>query len=207
MSATIRMAREADAAAIAAIYAPFVRDSAVSFEMEPPTSDEMAERVRKTLAIAPWLVHEDEGGIGGYAYAGQWRARAAYQWTSEVSVYVDGRAHGRGVGTALYRVLLDLVRAQGYRMALGGVTLPNAASVALHERLGFERVATYRAVGFKFGAWHDVGWWQLDLGDLGTNPPPPRTPAQMAEDPRWKAALAAQGSASVSSGRVRGSPA
>jgi phosphinothricin acetyltransferase len=192
MTPTIRMARDSDAAAIAAIYAPFVRDTAVSFELEPPSADEMAERMRKTLAIVPWLVNEEGDRVTGYAYAGQWRARAAYQWTSEVSVYVDGGAHGRGVGSALYRVLLDLLRVQGFRMALGGVTLPNAASVALHEKLGFDRVATYRAVGFKFGAWHDVGWWQLDLGDLGPNPPPPRTPAQAAADPRWDAAFGAR---------------
>jgi phosphinothricin acetyltransferase len=192
MACLIRMAREADAAAIAAIYAPFVRDTAVSFEMVPPTADEMVERMRKTLAIAPYLVSEDDRGITGYAYAGQWRPRAAYQWSTEVSVYLDPRAHGRGIGTRLYRVLLDLVRVQGYRMALGGVTLPNAASVALHEKFGFERVATYRSVGFKFGAWHDVGWWQLDLadrGDLGNEPKPPRTPAQAALDPRWSAIL------------------
>jgi phosphinothricin acetyltransferase len=158
--------------------------------MVPPSASEMAERITKTLAIAPYLVSEDDGRILGYAYAGQWRTRAAYQWSTEVSVYLDPSAHGRGIGSSLYRVLLDLVRVQGYRMALGGVTLPNPASVALHEKLGFTPVATYRAVGLKFGKWHDVGWWQLDLGDIGTNPPPPRTPAQATRDPRWKALLA-----------------
>jgi phosphinothricin acetyltransferase len=149
----------------------------------------MAERITKTLVIAPYLVSEENGRILGYAYAGQWRTRAAYQWATEVSVYLDPSAHGRGIGTSLYRVLLDLVRVQGYRMALGGVTLPNAASVALHEKFGFSPVATYRAVGFKFGAWHDVGWWQLDLGDIGDDPKPPRTPAEARSDPRWSAIL------------------
>jgi L-amino acid N-acyltransferase YncA len=189
MAYSIRMATVEDAAPIAAIYAPFVRDTSVSFEMVPPSASEMAERMTKTLAIAPYLVSETDDRIDGYAYAGQWRTRAAYQWTTEVSVYLDSRAHGRGIGTSLYRVLLDLLRVQGYRMALGGVTLPNAASVALHAKFGFQSVATYRAVGFKFGAWHDVGWWQLDLGDIGDDPKPPRTPAQAALDPRWNAIL------------------
>ena len=189
MAHSIRMAHVGDAASIAAIYAPFVRDTSVSFEMVPPSADEMADRMRKTFAIAPYLVSETDGRIDGYAYAGQWRTRAAYQWSTEVSVYLDPRAHGRGIGTQLYRVLLDLLRVQGYRMALGGVTLPNPASVALHERLGFAPVATYRAVGFKFGAWHDVGWWQIDLGDIGDDPNPPLTPAQAALDPRWNAIL------------------
>jgi L-amino acid N-acyltransferase YncA len=189
MTTSIRMAQIGDAAAIAAIYAPFVCNTSVSFEMTPPSSEEMAERMRKTLAIAPYLVSEDAAGITGYAYAGQWRTRAAYQWTTEVSVYLDPRAHGRGIGTKLYGVLLDLLRVQGYRMALGGVTLPNAASVALHEKLGFDRISTYRAVGHKFGAWHDVGWWQLDLGDIGNEPQPPRTPTRAALDPRWNEIL------------------
>jgi phosphinothricin acetyltransferase len=189
MTPSIRMASEMDAATIAAIYAPFVRDASVSFEMVPPSTSEVADRIAKTLAIAPYLVNETEGRIDGYAYAGLWRTRAAYQWTTEVSVYLDPRAHGRGLGTSLYRVLLELVRVQGYRMALGGVTLPNADSVALQEKLGFTAVAVYRAVGFKFGTWHDVGWWQLDLGDIGDDPKPPRTPAQAALDPRWNAVL------------------
>ena len=128
MAPHIRMASTDDAASVAAIYAPFVRDTAVSFEMVPPSANEMAERITKTLAIAPYLVSEDNGRILGYAYAGQWRTRAAYQWSTEVSVYLDPSAHGRGIGSSLYRVLLDLVRVQGYRMALGGVTLPNPAS-------------------------------------------------------------------------------
>jgi L-amino acid N-acyltransferase YncA len=189
MTHSIRMADLGDAASIAEIYAPFVRDTSVSFEMVPPSTSEMAERLTKTLAIAPYLVSEADGRIVGYAYAGPWRPRAAYQWSAEVSVYLDPRAHGRGIGSHLYRVLLDLLRVQGYRMALGGVTLPNAASVSLHEKFGFVPVATYRAVGFKFGAWHDVGWWQLDLGDIGDDPKPPLTPARVALDPRWKTIL------------------
>jgi phosphinothricin acetyltransferase len=135
-------------------------------------------------------VCEEEGEVVGYAYGGMWRTRAAYQWSVEVSVYVDGKHPGRGIGTRLYGVLLDLLRVQGFRMALGGITLPNAASVALHEKLGFERVATYRSVGWKFGAWHDVGWWQLDLGDVGVDPKPPRPPNVAMRDPRWEKALA-----------------
>lgn len=169
----IRVATPADAGAFLEIYAPVVRDTPISFEIEPPSASELAERVRATLVDRPWLVLEgEEGAVGGYAYATAFRSRPAYRWCAEVSVYVRESHRGRGVGEALYRALLDALGAQGFRSAVAAVTLPNPASVALHERLGFEAVGVFRRVGYKFGRWHDVGWWQRSLGH-GEEPPPP----------------------------------
>ena len=147
-----------DAATCAAIYAPHVSDGVASFELEPPSVEEMARRIE---AAHVWLVHE----AGGYAYATRHRERAAYRFTVETSVYVAEAAQGRGVGRALYDALLEEVARRGFRVALAGITLPNPASVALHESLGFEPVGVFREVGFKFGAWHDVGWWQRGLAE------------------------------------------
>lgn len=172
----IRSATPADAAAIRAIYAPHVTDSATSFETEVPSVDEIRRRIEAILPTHPWLVDDDPGkpeqaagGVTGYAYAGPHRARAAYQWAAEVSVYVDGRARRRGVARALYEALLERLRAQGVALALAGITLPNDASVGFHESLGFRPVGVFPALGFKHGAWHDVGWWTLRLRD--TSPP------------------------------------
>ena len=172
----IRPARAADSAGCAAIYAPFVTGTAVSFETEPPTAAQMAERIASCLRTHPWLVAEDRDGLLGYAYATAHRRRPAYRWAAEVSVYVRPQARRRGVGRALYgRLLNDLSRC-GYHLALAGVTLPNAASVALHEAMGFEPVGVYRGVGYKLGAWHDVGWWQRALGSVAAGDPAPPVP-------------------------------
>jgi L-amino acid N-acyltransferase YncA len=175
----IRPAWAQDSAGCAAIYAPFVTGTAVSFETEPPTAAQMAERIASCLRTHPWLIAEDGDEFLGYAYATAHRHRAAYRWAAEVSVYVGPQARGRGVGRALYgRLLADLSRC-GYRLALTGVTLPNPASVALHEAMGFEPVGVYRGVGYKLRAWHDVGWGQRAIG-AGTAdvpaPPAPHTP-------------------------------
>lgn len=160
----IRLARTEDAAAIRAIYAPYVTDTAISFEIEPPDTPQMAARIETTLTAWPWLVEEQDGAIIGYAYAGQHRTRAAYRWSVDVAVYVARGSHRRGLGRSLYRPLLDILKAQRFRAAFAGITLPNAASIGLHEALGFVPVGVYRNVGYKAGAWHDVGWWGLDLG-------------------------------------------
>jgi len=178
MAATVRLATEDDAAAIAAIYAPNVRNTAISFEIEPPSGGEMRRRMRETLARWPWLVCERDGEVLGYAYASQHRGRAAYQWSVDVSVYIHADARRRGVGSALYTPLLEIVRLQGFYNAYGGITLPNAGSVGLHEAFGFRSVGVYRAVGFKLGAWHDVGWWQLALQP---HEPPPAPPTPFPE--------------------------
>lgn len=178
MSYWIRVARPEDAAALIAIYGPVVRDTAISFEEEVPARSEMERRVRDTLPGLPWLVLSQDRPEGefvlGYACASPHRVRAAYRWSVEVGIYLGPEARNIGLGRALYRVLLEVLERQGYLNALGGVGLPNPASVRLHESLGFERIATYKEVGFKRGAWHDVGWWQLRLGSLPERPAEPR---------------------------------
>lgn len=185
------MAEPADAMAMLTIYAPFVRDTAVTFEYDVPSLEEFAERVRTVSERWPWLVIERGGAVAGYAYASSWRARAAYQWAVETTVYVHEGHRACGVGRAVYTALLACLRLQGHRMALGGITLPNAASVGLHERLGFRRTGLHRACGRKLGAWHDVGFWELELAPRdGAEPPAPLVPRALAQSPAWIAALA-----------------
>ena len=170
---------QSDAAACAAIYAPHVRDGVASFEEVPPSADAMADRMRRTMATHPWVVDEREGTVAGYAYASAHRSRAGYRWAVDVAVYVHPARHRGGVGRALYGELLARLRAQGFRTACAGITLPNDASVGLHEALGFTPVGLYRDIGFKHGSWHDVGWWQRDLAPAGAGPPAepgPRAP-------------------------------
>lgn len=170
----IRVARLDDAAQVLEIYAPNVTGTFISFEAEPPSADEMRARIAKILPTHPWLVHEANGRIAGYAYGSRFRDRAAYQWSTEVSCYVRPEARGRGIGKALYTELLRLLAAQGFRNAFAGIALPNAASVRLHESVGFAPVGLYRNAGFKLGAWHDVGWWGRELGPCTDEPQPPR---------------------------------
>lgn len=152
-----------DAAACAAIYAPYVRDTAISFEEVAPGTAEMAARIDRLTKTHAWLVAEEEDAILGYAYACPHRERAAYRWTTEVSVYVDARNQRRGAGRELYEALLGMLAQRDYRVALAVIGLPNDASVAFHEAFGFRPVGVYRGLGFKLGQWWDVGWWQLDL--------------------------------------------
>lgn len=162
----IRPARAADAAGIAAIYNEYVAATTVSFEEQAVSAAEMAGRIGDVGdAGLPWLVAIHEGALVGYAYATRWRARPAYRYSVESTVYLDGGASGRGWGADLYRRLLELLRAAGLRTVIAGITQPNARSVALHERLGFRKVAHFSDVGFKFGEWIDVGYWQLSLAE------------------------------------------
>lgn len=170
----VRAARAEDADAVAAIYAPVVRDTVISFESEPPSPDEMRARMLRHADRLPWLVGEREGEVVGYAYAAPYRERDAYRWSVEVSVYVDSRRHRSGVGRKLYEELFARLRELGYRNTYAGITLPNPASVGLHESLGFRPVGVYEKVGYKNGGWHDVGWWQRALAEHGENPSPPR---------------------------------
>ena len=160
-----------DAAACAAIYAPYVTDAVTSFEEHAPDAAAMAERIASTGATHPWLVAEDDGRVVGFAYGCPHRARAAYRWAAEVSVYLEPTQQRRGLGRALYEALLGLLRDQGFYTVCAGITLPNPASVALHEAMGFVPVGVYRNIGWKFGAWHDVGWWQRELRAPGDAPP------------------------------------
>jgi len=169
MRPNIRLAADSDAAEILEIYAPIVKDTATSFEVEPPSLDEMRARIRETLDHYPWLVCAHDH-VFGYAYAGKHRVRAAYQWSADVSVYVHRDARHKGIGQGLYRSLLGILVLQGYENAFAGITLPNAASVGLHESFGFSPVGIYKSVGYKLGSWHDVGWWQLRL-TLGSETP------------------------------------
>jgi phosphinothricin acetyltransferase len=166
-----------DAAACAAIYEPYVRDSVSSLEEEAPDTAEMTRRIEAVSASYPWLVAEDAGTIRGYAYAARHRTRAAYRWAVDAAVYVDD-AHRGGIGRSLYEPLLDLLARQGLRVVCAGITLPNDASVALHESFGFQPVGVYPRIGFKQNRWWDVGWWALELA--GTEGGPPREPGPPA---------------------------
>ncbi|TFV58580.1 N-acetyltransferase family protein [Geodermatophilus sp. DF01-2] len=168
----VRDATREDAARCQEIYAPYVRDTVVSFELEPPTVAEMAGRIGAALATHAWLVAEDAGRVAGYAYGATFNARAAYRWSTSVSVYTETGRRRTGAGRALYTALLDRLAARGYRTALAGIGLPNEASVGLHTAMGFEPVGTYRRVGWKLGRWHDVAWYQRPLGDDTDDGPP-----------------------------------
>jgi phosphinothricin acetyltransferase len=171
----IRLAAPSDAAQVQAIYEPIVRDTTISFEVVPPGVDEIRARIEKTLAVLPWLVEERGGRILGYAYASRHRERPAYQWSVDVSCYVHADARGQGIGAALYRTLLGVLRRQGFHAAFAGITMPNAASERLHESVGFRRIGIYPEVGNKFGAWRDTAWYHARLGDAPDDPPPPRS--------------------------------
>lgn len=161
----VRVVQPSDAAAIAAIYGPVVANTSISFELDPPSVDDMRARIVATLTVLPWLVCEDDAGVvAGYAYAGRHRERPAYQWSADVTAYVRADCHRQGVGRALYAQLLPTLAGLGYRQAFAGIALPNAASVGLHEAVCFVPIGVYREVGFKHGAWRDVGWWQRQLG-------------------------------------------
>jgi phosphinothricin acetyltransferase len=169
---------ETDAGACAAIYAPYVEGSIVSFEVTPPGAEEIAGRMRHYQEAYPWLVAERGGEVVGYAYACEFNPRPAYRWSAAVSVYIDGAARGGGLGRALYADLLERLRRQGLRMACAGITLPNPASVGLHEAMGFERIGLLREIGWKNGEWLDVGWWQLELAPAPeAGPQEPGAPA------------------------------
>lgn len=191
MAPMIRLATRDDAAAVREIYAPYCLETPISFEIEAPSIDEMERRLVTTLETHPWLVHHDEAGVTGYAYAGPHNARAAYIWSVNVSVYVSGVRQRRGIGRALYATLFDLLRLQGFRAAFAGITLPNAASERLHRAMGFETVGVYRNVGYKCGRWHDVVWLQTPLGNFEPEPEPPLRLNQVRDTRPWIEALAA----------------
>ena len=191
MQPVIRLATEADAAQVLAIYAPFCGNSPVSFELEPPSLDEMRRRMRTTLERFAWLVCDDGGEVRGYVYAHPFRDRPAYQWSTEVTAYVrEGRRRG-GVGRALYTSLFAILRLQGYYNAFAGITLPNPASVGLHEALGFRPLGVYHGCGYKCGAWHDVGFWELELTPRAPHPEPPRELPRVIGTAGWDPALSA----------------
>jgi len=162
----IRSAQPSDAAALLAIYRPYVEETVVSFEIDVPTESEFAQRIVKSLAQWGWLVAEHDGQAVGYASASAFRDRAAYRWSAETSAYVDARFHRHGIGRSLYAALLTHLADKGYCTALAGIALPNEGSIALHRGLGFEPVGVFKSVGRKFDRWHDVSWWQRSLEDM-----------------------------------------
>jgi L-amino acid N-acyltransferase YncA len=184
----IRFATPSDAADIARIYQPIVRETVISFETTPPAPPEIERRIRDIQSFYPWLVAGPEGEVHGYAYASRHRERAAYQWSVDVAVYVDADHRRKGLAATLYEELFRLLRLQGFHAAHAGITLPNAASVGLHQSLGFKPVGIYPKVGYKHGAWHDVGWWQLELEQRKGEPQPLKTVARVVSEQRERAA-------------------
>jgi L-amino acid N-acyltransferase YncA len=166
----VRDGSESDAAACAAIYAPYVTSTAITFELDPPDAAEMAQRIASSARTHAWVVLEDADRVVGYAYGRPFAPRAAYRWSCEVSVYLEMGRRRTGGGRLLYETLFDRLTARGYRMAVAGMTLPNDASVGLHRAMGFEPAGTYRRIGWKLGTWHDVAWAQRPLGG-GVDPP------------------------------------
>lgn len=179
----IRRVTADDAAAIVSIYAPYVIGTVVSFETAPPDEAEIRRRIDEAGDAYPWLVAcGEDGAVIGYAYACAFRTRAAYRFTVETTVYLADGASGRGTGTLLLRALLPVLEAQGFAQAIAAITLPNEASVRLHESLGFRQAGTYEKVGFKFREWRSVGLWQRELAPLSTRPEEPK-PVSMV----WRA--------------------
>jgi phosphinothricin acetyltransferase len=167
----IRDASVDDAAACAAIYAPYVTGTVISFETAPPSPTQMGERIDAALRSHAWLIAEIDGNVVGYAYGGPFASRAAYRWSCETSIYLDRDHRRAGVGRSLYEVLLDRLASRGYRTVLAGMALPNAASEGMHRAMGYELVGTYRRIGWKNNAWHDVAWFQRYIGRADESPP------------------------------------
>lgn len=173
MEFSIRPVAPGDAAPIAEIYRPYVEGTAVSFEEAPPTPEEMAERIEKTLATHPWFVAIVDGSVVGYAYAGFHRPRPAYRWSAEVTVYLNKDFQGRGIGRALYEALFLELSERGFVRAFAGIALPNPGSVALHESMGFAPIGIFPGIGYKLGRWHDVAWYWRALRDTEEPPTDP----------------------------------
>jgi len=173
----VRSATPGDAGAIADIYAPYVLQTPITFEIDPPDAAEMRDRIADTMERFPWLVAEEDERVLGYAYATSFRTRAAYRWIVETTVYVAQDQARRGIGRRLYAPLLDRLAEQGFCSAIGVIALPNDASVAIHEAMGFTYRGTYEQVGYKLDRWHDVGLWQRDFGVRPDQPREPLPPA------------------------------
>ena len=164
MNAIVRSADEQDAARIVPIYNHYIAETCITFETEPVTEEDMAQRIRATHDSAlPWLVAEEDGKLCGYAYASRWKGRCAYRFAVEATIYLDPESTGRGVGIELYSALIEAIAAASMRSIIGGIALPNDASIRLHERLGFKKVGHFEKVGFKHERWIDVGYWQLQI--------------------------------------------
>lgn len=189
------MATEADAEGILSIYAPIIEHTVSSFQTKPPSPAEMRDRIRSLTLTHPWLVSlaKDSEVVSGYAYACPHRARAAYQWSAEVSIYVHPDHHRKGLGRELYRRLLGMLAAQGFVMAYAGIVTPNPGSVGLHQAAGFTLVGVFPDVGYKMGEWQDVSWWSRRLRDLPADPAAPLTVEKSRNLPEWLDCLEGRG--------------
>ena len=196
----VRLATPADGADCAAIYAPYVADTAISFESVPPTADEMAARIARTAERTPWVVVEVDGVVRAYAYGTRHRERAAYDWTVETTVYVDRGFGRRGLGRAAMAAVVAILRLQGAHLAVAGITLPNPGSVRLHEALGYRLIGEFEAIGWKHGGWHGVAWYALELGPREPAPSPLVPLPALAGSPALAAALDQGQSTPASSG-------
>lgn len=186
----IRVVKEADAADVREIYAPYVRETAISFEQSPPSVAEMEQRIETKTGTYPWLVCTHDGTVVGYSYAGPIRKRDAYQWSVESSVYVHPDYQRRGVAQGLYDALFAVLERQGYYNVYAGTALPNPASTGFHAAAGFDPIGVYEDVGYKNGAWHDVKWWHRSLGELPEQPQPPRSVQEVRDRDEWEDLLA-----------------
>lgn len=189
MTPIMRQATPEDATQILEIYAPIVEQTVISFELTPPSVEEMAERIVHYTEKYPWLVCMDGDSLMGYAYGSTHRARAAYQWSVEVSVYTHEAYRRRGVGHAGYTALFEVLRLQGFYSAYAGITLPNDASEGIHRSLGFQPVGVYHNIGYKHGAWRDVSWYELALQDYADNPTPPKPIGELLNTAAFAQAL------------------
>ena len=178
---TIRLATQEDASACLEIYRPHILHSQATFEIDVPTEEEFADRLRNTLERYPWFVAEINGVVAGYAYASAHRARAAYRWSVEESVYISPQNQRQGMGRTLLDAVVRTLALQGYRNAYAVIALPNPGSVTFHEALGFEPVGVCRSTGYKLGRWHDVGWWQKRLESNTESPGEPRSPKEVLD--------------------------
>lgn len=181
MSST-RLATPSDASGILDIYAPYIENTSFTFEIDTPTIEQFAQRIINYLETWPWLVCEIDGKIAGYAYATRYRERTAYQWCTESSVYIHDDYHKRGIASALYSALFEILKRQGFRNVYAVINLPNDRSVAFHESLGFTHFADYEQVGYKLGKWKTVGWWRLIINDFGMEPEAPIRFADLDKD-------------------------
>ena len=182
----ICLATEDDVPQILDIYRPIIENTSISFEYDVPTVEQFTSRVINILKTHPWLVCTHQGQLAGYAYASPHRSRKAYQWSTELSVYIAENYLKMGIAKALYQVLIKGLKLQGFHTALAGITLPNKASVQFHESIGFIPIGTYHNVGFKFGKWHSVGWWEYQLASYSESPVTPSSIDMLSSSIEWK---------------------
>ena len=178
----LRLATPADAKGILEIYAPYITKTSFTFEIEVPSIEEFAERIKTYLINWPWLVCEVDGKIAGYAYGARYRERVAYQWCTESSIYIHDDFQKTGIGKLLYKTLFDILKRQGFRNVYAVINLPNEKSVAFHEKLGFTYFATYEQVGYKLGKWKNVGWWRLIVNEFEDEPAAPTKFSDLDKD-------------------------